>query len=444
MPDPDLPIGGLARDLGPGRDARGAGLLPDSAVCTEIVENARTATGARWVHLTVLDPETGRLHQAAWSNLERGALRQTLEAGPSIFPDFDPGRWTCPVAANPLLERIYVVGQAVAAPLADLAAGVVDGRLMGLAAVAGLRHVYASPVGAMGRIAGAVIFHFSRPLSARRRRICEAFVRQAALTVENGGLLHALRQEARELQRSRALITAAEERLRRDIAEHLHGRVQMRLIVVWHHLQECSRCLASDPAEAAVILAQVCADLQEIQDQEVRQASRRLHPAAIRLGLVAAVGTLLEEFGRHLTISAEIDPALVGLDAVRRDWIAEGPCLALYRALEEALGNVVRHAGAARVRVVLGLVPGGQRVRGLVGDDGPGFDPATLRSGLGLAGIAGRIDQVGGNWALTGAPGAGATLLVEVPVTSPPPILPLPVHDQGAAPAMRAGVVARG
>jgi signal transduction histidine kinase len=86
----------------------------------------------------------------------------------------------------------------------------------------------------------------------------------------------------------------------------------------------------------------------------------------------------------------------------------------LYRIVQEALTNVVKHAGARRVTVLLALKDG--RASAVVEDDGVGFDPRATDSGLGLVGMRERLGLVGGRLQIESAAGAGTTLIAEVPL----------------------------
>jgi signal transduction histidine kinase len=88
----------------------------------------------------------------------------------------------------------------------------------------------------------------------------------------------------------------------------------------------------------------------------------------------------------------------------------------LYRLIQEALTNVVKHAHARTVSIL--LVRRGGKVTGIVEDDGRGFDPAEARAdGLGLVGMRERAGLVGGRLTVEASAGAGTTIAVEVPVT---------------------------
>src|SRR5262249_18071792 len=88
---------------------------------------------------------------------------------------------------------------------------------------------------------------------------------------------------------------------------------------------------------------------------------------------------------------------------------------AIYRIVQEALTNVVKHASATRVSIV---VAGSARaVRAVIEDDGVGFAPGRVREhALGLIGRRGRPQLLGGRLVDGSAPGAGPTVVVEIPL----------------------------
>ena len=104
------------------------------------------------------------------------------------------------------------------------------------------------------------------------------------------------RKAEEELNRSRFRMASAEEGLRKEIAEMLHGKVQTSLLVAWHRLGECEGLLEKDPSEAKALLQEIREELDRIREREVREASHSLHPSVIRVGLLPAVRTLLESF----------------------------------------------------------------------------------------------------------------------------------------------------
>ena len=86
----------------------------------------------------------------------------------------------------------------------------------------------------------------------------------------------------------------------------------------------------------------------------------------------------------------------------------------VYRVVQEALTNVVRHARASAASVSVTLHSG--RLRAVIEDDGVGFNPAEPTACLGLRGMRERAEIAGGSLQLDSAPGSGVTVVLEVPV----------------------------
>jgi signal transduction histidine kinase len=94
---------------------------------------------------------------------------------------------------------------------------------------------------------------------------------------------------------------------------------------------------------------------------------------------------------------------------------------ALYRVVQEAMTNVVRHARATRVDVL--AEHRGDRVMVMIEDDGVGFEPDRVQRGnhFGLLGLAERAEALGGTLTVESRPGGGTTVVVEVPSADPHP-----------------------
>ena len=91
--------------------------------------------------------------------------------------------------------------------------------------------------------------------------------------------------------------------------------------------------------------------------------------------------------------------------------------IALYRIAQEALQNVVKHAGAAAASVVLRCDPGLVSLQ--VTDNGAGFSPDVAAGGFGLSGMTERAELVGGDLYVHSRPGRGPTIVAKIPVTPP-------------------------
>jgi signal transduction histidine kinase len=238
----------------------------------------------------------------------------------------------------------------------------------------------------------------------------------AQLRGTNTELLEQLQARVEELAHSRGLITEAEERLRRELAEVLHSRVQNRLLLIWYRLEELQDLLPADPAAAQQQLGEIRDQLDQIREQDVRELSHRLHPSIIRAGLLPALEALADETPK-VQVTIDAGPAVEALDAASApNGIPEVVRLTGYRVVEEALGNVVKHAGATHVDVRLYLA--GTQLVIRVHDDGHGFDPHAFQPGLGLGSIAARVERVGGRWSIASRPDEGTTIEVVLPTSA--------------------------
>ena len=209
------------------------------------------------------------------------------------------------------------------------------------------------------------------------------------------------------------LITAQEEE-RRRIARELHDGVNQKLSALSIALTKLGRRPPSRAADLTGELAQLqqrAAGLVE----EVRQISHELHPGVLQhVGLVAALQGYCEEFeGEHglaMTFRADEDLGVMPIDRA----------LCLYRATQEALGNVAKHAKARHVRV--NLARDHDDVRLTVADDGCGFDltEARSRGGLGLISLDERVRLVGGQVTIRTGPQEGTEVRIQVPLPENP------------------------
>ena len=127
----------------------------------------------------------------------------------------------------------------------------------------------------------------------------------------------------------------------------------------------------------------------DIDIENLRAIITDLRPAALdEIGLAAALGALIERVRAQtgIAIDAEVE---LGDEPLRRELE-----LAAYRLVQEALTNVVRHAGATHARVAVRRLPGSLELT--IDDDGAGFDPASRPAGFGLQGMRERAELAGG------------------------------------------------
>jgi signal transduction histidine kinase len=241
----------------------------------------------------------------------------------------------------------------------------------------------------------------------------EAIGRQIAVALDaerqRQRRMEELRQ--REAMRRQLLerILSAQEEERRRIARELHDEAGQALTSLRVSLGLLER-EAHQPEAVRARVAELKRLTEEIMENLHRLAID-LRPAILdHLGLVAALRQYIEACRRRYGLDIQLET--IGLGEGRLSPRVE---IALYRILQEALTNVVRHAQATRVDVL--LERRGDRIIAVVEDNGIGFDPErAMRNGhLGLFGIRERVEQLGGTLILESAPGSGTTLVVEVP-----------------------------
>jgi signal transduction histidine kinase len=205
----------------------------------------------------------------------------------------------------------------------------------------------------------------------------------------------------------------AQEAERKRIARELHDSLGQYLTALLLGLTAIGRRIAAD-ADATEELAKLRALTSEI-GCEVNRMAWELRPTALDdLGLETAVTQYLEEWGERTRLRFDLQ---VSLGERRLPQTVE---TTVYRALQEAVTNVVRHADAEHVGVILEAT--GQQLQLIVEDDGKGFpsdgtgDPGQASLHLGLLGIRERLALVDGILEVESSPGLGTTLFVRVPV----------------------------
>ncbi|HKA90006.1 MAG TPA: sensor histidine kinase [Haliangiales bacterium] len=239
-------------------------------------------------------------------------------------------------------------------------------------------------------------------LRADVRRALEAA--QAALAEVLSPFELARRQFGEANAALRRLNERLEEEARR-IAHALHDEAGQ--LIVSAHLAIAGLTADLSPRQQAA-LDEVRRWLDAIE-ANLRRLSRELRPAILDdLGLVPGLEYLVEGVAARSGLTATIEGSTDG----RLGHVAE---TVLYRVVQEALTNAVRHANAKRVSIRLRREP--RTIFCSIRDDGVGFDPhAPHGAGIGLVGIRERLAGVGGSLSIDSAPGRGAELVASVPL----------------------------
>lgn len=203
-----------------------------------------------------------------------------------------------------------------------------------------------------------------------------------------------------------------EEEARRRIARELHDDHCQRLTALAFELKAARRGVAEDDPRRAGLDA-VSASLAEL-GEDLRRLSHDLHPSALeRRGLAEALRDHCGEVERRHGLPVRLN--LIGAEDPSRP-LPPDTALSLYRIVQEALANTVRHAGAQAAHVTLRVAA--REAHLVVSDDGAGFDPGEVRrtGGLGLASFEERAGLLDGRCRIASAPGAGTEIEVTLPL----------------------------
>jgi signal transduction histidine kinase len=143
----------------------------------------------------------------------------------------------------------------------------------------------------------------------------------------------------------------------------------------------------------------------------VRDIALLLRPSMLDdLGLVAA----LEWQGREVSRRSQMEVAVESANV--SDALPDEYKICVYRLVQEALSNAVRHSRARNAKVRVDGRASGIAVE--VSDDGQGFDPQRTR-GLGILGMEERVKRLGGQLTVKSAPGRGTVVRAELPLPVP-------------------------
>jgi PAS domain S-box-containing protein len=220
-----------------------------------------------------------------------------------------------------------------------------------------------------------------------------------------------MKAEAALASVSRRLIGAQEEE-RRHIARELHDDISQHLALLSVDVQRLedalpqSSALRQQTGELANHILEISGDVQSL--------SHRLHSSKLDLLGVAAA---MKGFCRELSAQQKVEISF-SQDNVPRS-LPQEVALCLFRVLQEALHNAVKHSGVQRFRVNLRGEPGAILLT--VRDSGAGFDVAHVMNtqyGLGLISMRERVSLVRGTVSIESKPGAGTQINVRVPIAT--------------------------
>ena len=311
-------------------------------------------------------------------------VSKTLELPVGTRWEFQPGMASAEVYRTGCSARVDAMDWSSA-----------SGPVAGAARRLGVVSTVGSPIVVEGRLWGAMTVSSADellPFGMEGR--LEKFTELLATAIANA-------ESRSELAASRRRIVAASDQARRRIERDLHDGTQQRLVSLGLAARTAEADGAAGRGDLRAELSRIAAGLADAV-AELQEVSRGIHPAILsERGLGPALRTL-----------ARRSAVPVDLDVTANARFPEPIEVAAYYVASEALANTMKHAQASRVEMSLATRHGSLLLS--VRDDGAGgADPAR---GSGLAGLADRVEALGGSIRVHSAAGAGTQITVELPL----------------------------
>jgi two-component sensor histidine kinase len=245
-----------------------------------------------------------------------------------------------------------------------------------------------------------------------RFRVCCRFIR-AAIEVALGGE-RAPAQRRIRIARPLNLRVSADERCRKEVADVLHGPIQTKLLLLDMRIHKLTEELQARGSASSLIadLASLEVDIDALREQDVRSLSHRLHPDLIGIGLGVALQALGNDVASLANVRVEFSEPLRSLDGVLDNQIPQSVRLEVYRMVEEAVNNAIRHGKARNITIRAEHATDILTIT--VVDDGRGFE--QLREGFGIRTMKRRALRAGGTAVIEPLPGRGCRVSLGIPL----------------------------
>ncbi len=270
----------------------------------------------------------------------------------------------------------------------------------------------------IGRSPGSDFF------TAKDIRVLTSLARQAGVASHNVQLAEQLRASREELARAHQCLMAGHEKQRRQLAQELHDGATQQLLGISMELANIRQRHASHPSPGGSCDPDLSGALENAQQEikrvvmQLRGLIRELRPPGLQeLGLTEALrgyAACLEREASPNMPAIELDMDLEGR------LLSEPVAICLFRVVQEAIRNALKHATASEIQVQLGSENGDAVLR--VCDDGCGFHVPTRlsefthRNHYGLVGMAERVAWVNGHLNVYSEVGSGTQIIARVPM----------------------------
>ncbi len=268
------------------------------------------------------------------------------------------------------------------------------------------------PLESMGKVLGIVVIAHATPHTFTRNQIqlAEAVVKQAVVALQNAWLFEQVRSGRERLQQLSRHLVEIQENERKYIARELHDETSQSLTSLKMGLQVIEK-----EADRRVRLTEQVRNLQALADETLESLHHlavNLRPASLdHLGLVDALTSLISSTKQRSGLQAHFK--IIG--SLPMAPLTEEMETSIYRIVQESITNVIRHAQATYVDVILEWQ--NEKILIVIEDDGVGIDMQKARETghLGLIGMQERAEMLGGKLLVDSTPQVGTTLVVEIP-----------------------------
>lgn len=247
-----------------------------------------------------------------------------------------------------------------------------------------------------------------------------------------------LARSAAQIESALAQLSDEEVRVRRSVAEGLHGSMQQRLVLLVAEVDRLTE-LATKKRQDSLAngLAGVRSQIEEIRESDVRATSRMLYPEGLEISLATALRKLLSRLPLVIRTRLHVHPEVRILDDPAEPQLKRAQRLVLMRVAEEAVTNTLKHASAEQIDIELSVVQdhtsaAAQVATGIsplvsstagdhraiqitITDDGVGFDEKAVPQS-GLERMRSRIELSGGVLQVMSRPGNGTSVLCALPL----------------------------
>lgn len=243
-----------------------------------------------------------------------------------------------------------------------------------------------------------------------RQRIHEGMLQIAKLKQQETELTVEL-QKAKLEEREREFQALVHEAQQRKVQYYLEGlEVERNRLAKELHDNVSNELLAIKMkiADGTSSREEVLDTLQALQT-EVRGISHDLMPPVFKY---ASLSEILQDYVYQRNQSGQTELTLVLEPEEGFDHLSQKVALEIYRIVQEATGNALKHAQATHIKII--LVREGNRIELTIADNGKGFELQTGKSGIGLVIIKERVENLKGVLTLSSVPGKGTDVIVEI------------------------------